>query len=232
MGYYITLDQLRGGVDNADSLIPIDFNSSYTLNNGLNLKDMRDNAIENLKGLLGALGYSGAEVSDPTAAMADLNKRIEEFHQTTSSFNGQELRIQIMNPLKGIVVNEAQAEILKFKSMVQGKQRQINQVFIQVVEQVANGIIPDEAGQITADAVATELYALLNQMTINLNTGAVTFGGGKLLKGEIKDLLKDSLKPAIFKKLKSGITSIHRASWHITLPQTVTILAQAVPWIK
>lgn len=63
-----------------DDLIPVDFDSSYTLNNGLNLKDMRNNAIENLKGLLGALGYSGAEVSDPAAAMADLNKRIEEFH--------------------------------------------------------------------------------------------------------------------------------------------------------
>ena len=80
MAYYVTLDQLKGGVDNADNLIPIDFNSSYTLNNGLNLKNMRDNAIENLKGLLGALGYSEVEVSDPTAAMADLNKRIEEFH--------------------------------------------------------------------------------------------------------------------------------------------------------
>ena len=203
MGYYVTLEQLKGGVDNADKYIPVNINSQYFLKNGLNLQEMRKNAQHNLEELLKVLGYT-INGDNASSALADLNRRIQEFHATTASFNGPLLRQAIMNPLKGVVVNEMQEEMLRFKQMVQGKQEQINQVFIQVVQEVANSIVP-ENGEITAEAVATELYALLNQMAINFKSGKVELpSGGTRIKSDFKIPLKET----IAKKLKSGISSI------------------------
>ena len=166
---------------------------------------MRENALRNLQDLLKLLGYNN---TDPTAALADLNERIQTFHAATASFNGQRLRTEIMNPLKGIVINQAQADILRFKTMIQGKSQQINEVFVQLVNQVVSNMETTEIGKLTIEMVAEELYALLNSITLNFDTGAVVLGGGKRVKGEYKDLLKDALKPAILKKLKSGIMSV------------------------
>ena len=105
MAYYTTIEALSGRVQEIDKLIPVDVKNIGTLSNGLNLYEMQRNAVENLRGLLKALGYSESEANDPDAAMADLNRRIEEFHATTSYFNGPQLREYIMNPLKGIVVD-------------------------------------------------------------------------------------------------------------------------------
>ena len=64
---------------------------------------------------------------------------------------------------------------------------------------------PNEAGEITGEMIANELYALLNNLTLDFNTGAVTLHGGTRIKGEYKDIFKEKLKPTLVKKLKSGI---------------------------
>ena len=57
MGYYVTIDTLSDRVYEIDSLIDLNKIPNITLKNGLDLYQMQRNAVENLKGLLRALGY-------------------------------------------------------------------------------------------------------------------------------------------------------------------------------
>lgn len=198
----------------ADNGIPTDINSETILsgsNRGLNLKQMRDNAQKNLEGLLNALGFHNR---DPQDALRELNERIQEFHATTANFNGPLLRAKIINPLKGIVVNEMEIELNNFKNFVQSKQTEIGQAFIEVVQQlsqeIANNNYGGDTGQILSQEVAEELYASLNQMTFDLGKGTVTLpgsgkksgitGGGQLVSKEAK---------AVLKKLTAGINRVN-----------------------
>ena len=177
------------------------------LGNGLNLRQMKENAEKNLRGLLDVLGYSGTDLA---SAMKDLNRRIEEFHATTASFNGPRLRAEIMNPLKGIVINDMQSELERFQSFVSNKSDEIGEVFIQIVEQITSDqrAITGIEEPLARD-IAAEFYAQLNQIIFNFNTGAVTVvgagakgGGGKLVSKEYKELTEN-----VIKKIQNGIKS-------------------------
>lgn len=205
MGYYTTIEGLSDRVRDIDKLIDLSKIENITLKNGLDLYQMQKNAVDNLKGLLRALGYSDTEAENPQVAMADLNRRIQEFHATTSQFNGQELRENIMNPLKGIVVDQATADLKKFRAMMDGKHEQIQQVFMLTVDKVISNMELNEIGEITTETVANELYSLLNNLTLNFNTGAVELHGGTRITKDYKDLFKEVLKPSIIKKLRGGI---------------------------
>ena len=205
MGYYTTIGALSDRVRDIDALIDLSKIENITLKNGLDLYQMQQNAVENLKGLLRALGYSEAQAENPQAAMADLNRRIQEFHATTNAFNGPELRDNIMNPLKGIVVDQATADLKKFKMMMDGKHEQIQQVFLLTVDKIISNMELNEVGEITTETVANELYSLLNNLTLNFNTGAVELHGGTRITKDYKDLFKEVLKPSILKKIRGGI---------------------------
>jgi hypothetical protein len=60
MGYYTTIGALSDRVRDIDDLIDLSKIENITLKNGLDLYEMQRNAVENLKGLLRALGYSDA----------------------------------------------------------------------------------------------------------------------------------------------------------------------------
>ena len=205
MGYYTTIGTLSDRVRDIDALIDLSKIENITLKNGLDLYQMQQNAVENLKGLLRALGYSDAQAENPQAAMEDLNHRIQEYHATTNAFNGPELRDNIMNPLKGIVVDQATADLRKFKMMMDGKHEQIQQVFLLTVDKIISNMELNEVGEITTETVANELYSLLNNLTLNFNTGAVELHGGTRITKDYKDLFKEVLKPSILKKIRGGI---------------------------
>ena len=76
MGYYTTIEGLSDRVRDIDKLIDLSKIENITLKNGLDLYQMQKNAVDNLKGLLRALGYSDTEAENPQVAMADLNRRI------------------------------------------------------------------------------------------------------------------------------------------------------------
>lgn len=170
---------------------------------------MKINAENNLRGLLSALGY---DTGDLSAAMKDLNNRIQEFHATTASFNGPRLRAEIMNPLKGIVINDMQSELERFQSFVKDKANEIGDVFIEIVEQIANDqrMITGVEEPLAKD-IAAEFYAQLNQIIFNFDNGTTTVrgagpsgGGGKFVGKEYKELTE-----TVIKKLQSGIKSIN-----------------------
>lgn len=206
MPYYAQIDDFKNRTDTIDSILPEELNEYTTLSNGLNLKQMRDNAENNLRGLLAALGYTS---TDPMAALQDLNNRIKEFHATTASFNGPRLRNEIINPLKGIIINDMQADLNNFQKIMNTKQKELGDVFLQLVDKVTQDLMQaqgvTDAEQILITDIAQELYAQLNQMTFDLANGTISIpgqksGGGKLIKKEYKELTAQ-----VIKKIKSGI---------------------------
>ncbi len=206
MGYYTTIGALSDRVRDIDALIDLSKIENITLKNGLDLYQMQQNAVENLKGLLRTLGYSDAQAENPQAAMEDLNRHIQEFHATTQAFNGQELRERIMNPLKGIVVDQATADLNKFKRLINEKHEQIESIFLETVDNVISQMELEQEGDITTSLVAEELFNLLNNITINLNTGAIDVPGTGSSKNYNK-IFGDVLKPSVLKKLRAGINS-------------------------
>ena len=205
MAYCVTLEDFISRTEEIDGLIPENVDAYTVLNNGLNLKQMRDNAEENLRGLLSLLGYSNG---DPIDNMRDLNRRIQEFHATTASFNGPRLRMEIINPLKGVVMDDMALEVRKFQDIVQSKQQEIGDVFLQLVDQVTVDLAGDgDVSDVLASDIAAEMYAQMNQVIFNFNTGSVTVhgagakgGGGKFVSKDYKELTEK-----VIKKLKSGI---------------------------
>ena len=116
MPYYVNASDFTAHVADLSDKFPKDFTSETVFAGKLNLRQMRDNAEANLHGLLSALGYPAE--ANPTAALEDLNERIKEFHATTASFNGPRLRMEIINPLKGIIINDMQTDLNNFQTLV------------------------------------------------------------------------------------------------------------------
>ena len=203
MPYYVNASDFTAHVADLSDKFPKDFTSETVFAGKLNLRQMRDNAEANLHGLLSALGYPAE--ANPTAALEDLNERIKEFHATTASFNGPRLRMEIINPLKGIIINDMQADLNNFQTLVQHKQAELGEVFLQLVDSIINefqmdGRSPEEKEFL--NDVAAEIYAQLNQTIFNFNTGAVSTPkhGGWHIKGEYKELTAQ-----VIKKIKSGV---------------------------
>jgi len=118
--------------------------------------------------------------------------------------NGPLLREKIMNPLKGIVMNQANVDLNKFKAMMNGKYEEIQSVFMEVVDKVASDLEnQSEIGEVTTEAIANALYSQLNGLTLNFTYGTVEVHGGTLVS---KNFFEQTLKPAVLKNLKKGIT--------------------------
>lgn len=203
MAYYVNISDFQARTNDIDGIIPSDLSAETKLSNGLDLQTMRDNAEQNLRQLLSILGYTN---QDPLSALQDLNKRIEEFHTTTANFNGVNLRTKIISPLKGIVINDMQANILNFRQIAAEKQSELGEVFIELVNQVTTGLanrIGVNAEQVLVSDIAAELYAQLNQLTFDFGNGTVSISGSKggtRIKSEYKELTS-----AVIQKLKEGI---------------------------
>ena len=164
------------------------------------LRKMRQFAQERLDILFNFLGYKGYSPE----ALQDLNNKIQEFHNTTASFNGIRLRNEIINPLKGVVVDKMQVELQNFQSLVNSKQQEIGNVFLQVIQKMWDEKTSSN-GEITKDIeneIATEFYQELNQMTFYISSSGTKTGGGKRVTTEYKDLTEK-----IIKKLKAGIST-------------------------
>lgn len=206
MAYYVTISDFESRVNQIDGIIPTNPNIDTMLGNGLNLRQMKENAEANLRGLLNVLGYGNTDLA---TAMKDLNRRIQEFQATTASFNGPRLRAEIMNPLKGIVVNDMQNELNNFQSFISEKADEVGDVFIQIVEQITNDqrAITGIEEPLARD-IAAEFYAQLNQIIFNFNTGTVTVsgskGGGQRVSKEYKELTEN-----VIKKIQNGIKSVN-----------------------
>ena len=201
MAYYTNIQDFQARTADIDNIIPTDLSADTKLSNGLDLRTMRANAEENLRNLLSLLGYTNA---NPLDSLADLNKRIQEFQSTTRSFNGANLRTQIMAPLKGIVINDMQSSLLNFKQIAMEKQDELGNVFLELVNRITTGL-GKTLEDVTADVVAQELYAQLNQLTFDFGNGTVSISGSKggtRVKSEYKELTR-----TVIQKIKEGVSA-------------------------
>ena len=113
MPYYVTLEDFKNKIDsiNDDNFPLINSNTEMNLSSlgagYTSLQKMRQFAYERLNTLFDFLGYKAYSPE----AIQDLNNKIQEFHNTTASFNGIRLRNEIINPLKGVVVDKMQVEL-------------------------------------------------------------------------------------------------------------------------
>ena len=201
MAYYTNIGDFKARTSEIDNIIPTNLNAETKLSNGLDLKTMRANAEENLRNLLSVLGYKNM---NPLDALADLNRRIQEFQLTTRSFNGVNLRTQIMAPLKGILINDMQSSLLNFKQIAIEKQNELGNVFLELVNRITTGL-GKGLENVTSDVVAQELYAQLNQLTFDFGNGTISISGSKggtRIKSEYKELTR-----AVIQKIKEGINT-------------------------
>lgn len=201
MAYYTNIQDFQARTSDIDSIIPTNLSADTKLSNGLDLKTMRANAEENLRNLLNLLGYTN---TDPLDALADLNKRIQEFQSTTHSFNGANLRTQIMAPLKGIIINDMQSSLLNFKQIAMEKQDELGNVFLELINRITTGL-GKSLDEVTADVVAQELYAQLNQLTFDFGNNTVSISGSKggtRIKSEYKELTR-----TVIQKIKEGVNT-------------------------
>ena len=201
MAYYTNIGDFQARTSDIDNIIPTNLNAETKLSNGLDLKTMRANAEENLRNLLSVLGYKNM---NPLDALADLNKRIQEFQLTTRSFNGVNLRTQIMAPLKGVLINDMQSSLLNFKQIAMEKQDELGNVFLELINRITTGL-GKTLENVTADVVAQELYAQLNQLTFDFGNGTISISGSKggtRIKSEYKELTK-----TVIQKIKEGINA-------------------------
>lgn len=209
MAYYTTASSFSQRVGEiSNNLASIDINSDLAVlntNNGkISLKQARDNAAANVSKFLTLLGYD----SDPKTGMVQLNAAIQRFHQTTTAFNGLELRARVIEPLRGKVINTANLERKKFEALIEQNADELPDLFWTVVQRIAtdlnlmDGLMSGDSKALTA--ITNELFAQLNfNITWNLNTGAVSVSGAKVPKGG--QILDKELAKNITSQLKAGI---------------------------
>lgn len=208
MNYAVTAIDFQAAVNTVDGLIPHpeDLNEFTVLNSGLNLSQMYDNALEDLRDILAVFGYKGG---DPLANLEKLNQKIQEFHGTTATLNGMMLREQIMAPLQGKIIDMMAVEAQNFKKFVHEKQNEISQVFLELVNQV----IMESSNDDTYGDMALKLFAELNEIKFETSSGILTLkgeitggsiGGGKRLSNDFKADYK-YLTESVIKRLKAGI---------------------------
>lgn len=201
MAYYTNIQDFQARTADIDNIIPTNLSADTKLSNGLDLRTMRANAEENLRNLLNLLGYTN---TNPLDSLADLNKRIQEFQSTTRSFNGANLRTQIMAPLKGIIINDMQSSLLNFKQIAIEKQDELGNIFLELINRITTGL-SKTLEDVPADVVAQELYAQLNQLTFDFGNGTVSISGSKggtRIKSEYKELTR-----TVIQKIKEGINT-------------------------
>lgn len=204
MPYYTNLNELIKAVDGYQFLndISLDENTvfSFAGGNNLSLKQMLENTEKNITNLLNILGFNG---NDYHEGMKELNQRIQEFQYTTSSFNGQELRKNIINKIRGVAIDDYLTEAQKFKKFMNDKSKEIEQVFIDLVEKIA-----EENIELTETQIADIVYKNLNQMSFEIGDGETPKkGGGTLIKTDVKKDL-EGLSKNILTKIRSGIKTI------------------------
>lgn len=199
--YYTTIDQLDARVGEIDSLIDEgNLVELAHLSNGLNLEQMHSNAVANLKGLLGCLGYTITDETDLNGIMAELNQRIQEFHSTTMDFNGELLRQRIIDPLKQMVSDSEAKEIVKFRKLL--KSRDVIEEIENVVDKLTDsigvqlGINLEDYTDEEVDFVAQAIVNSIKNLTIDLTTGSI-YGYSSLMDIEIGPKLEKKIAQAI-----------------------------------
>ena len=198
--YCTTIDQLDARVSEIDSLLSGNLESLITMQGGLSLEQMHENAVKNLRGLLKCLGYDINDETDLNETMRKLNERIQQYHSTTMQFNGDLLRQNIINPLKNLIVDSEQNEIAKFNKLF--KSKEILNEFAHVVDQLTDKIALtldvdlENYTQAEVDLVGKALVDAIKNVTLDFNTGTVTvYGYSSLLDNTFnakieKDIIK------------------------------------------
>lgn len=181
-------------------------NISITTNGqDFDLIKMRDNAEKNVRGLLNALGYNGNDID---GSLEKLNKRIQHYQSVSSIFNGVQLRTKVINPLKGVVVDDIQTEAMKFRTFMKEKSNEIENAFTQVVNTIVGEIINDPNVDNPIVTAASEIVGELNAMTftfsINGSNASPGKGGGKRVDTKTIESLKKKIIEGIKRNQYDG----------------------------
>ena len=202
--YYTTIDKLDERVNQIDDLLSENLMSIATLSNGIDLEQMYENAVNNLRGLLGYLGYNITDETDLESVMKELNNKIKEFQSTTAKFNGELLRQNIINPLKDVVSDFEAKEIDKFKKLLKGNINnilpEIDTILDQLTDKIGQslGLDINNYTDDEVDLVAKAIVDSIKNITFDFNSGAASvYGYSSLLDQEIGPAFERKLIKAI-----------------------------------
>lgn len=202
--YYTTIDKLDERVNQIDDLLSENLMSIATLSNRIDLEQMHENAVNNLRGLLGYLGYNITDETDLESVMKELNNKIKEFQSTTAKFNGELLRQNIINPLKDVVSDFEAKEIDKFKKLLKGNINnilpEIDTILDQLTDKIGQslGLDINNYTDDEVDLVAKSIVDSIKNITFDFNSGAVSvYGYSSLLDQEIGPAFERKLIKAI-----------------------------------
>ena len=190
MAYYIEASSFAGRVDEIENLLnTININQDLAMLNTpsgkISLRQARENALKNVSNFLSILGYD----PDPQKGLDQLNAAIQRFHQTTTAFNGLELRARVIEPLRGKVIDTALLEQKKFQDALRTHFREGSAFFQEIIDQVIDelGLVENlnsnpgsatyrEAIQILANEIMAQLQSAI---TLDLTNGTTTISNTK-----------------------------------------------------